>query len=104
MMGKIGGPQSGEEYDGSYLETYDMRLRHGKGDQTYKDGSHYEGYWCENQIHYLGKLVFANGDVYEGCFDYGKLDGEDGTYTRYGDDEEYKGTWKDDKLLDKDGN
>lgn len=41
--------------------------RHGEGVQMWSDGSKYEGYWREDKANGLGRLIHADGDVYEGA-------------------------------------
>ena len=55
-------------------------LRHGKGVQTWPDGSKYEGYWKNDMANGKGRLIHADGDVYEGDWVDDKAHGV-GTYT-----------------------
>ena len=41
-------------------------LREGRGTQIWQDGSKYVGYWKDDQANRKGRLVHADGDVYEG--------------------------------------
>jgi hypothetical protein len=41
-------------------------MRHGAGKQYWTDGSFYEGYWKNNMANGKGRLIHADGDVYEG--------------------------------------
>lgn len=41
-------------------------MRDGFGTQVWPDGSRYEGYWANDKANGQGKLVHADGDVYEG--------------------------------------
>ncbi len=41
-------------------------LRHGIGEQTFRDGSTYSGTWENDLPHQHGTYKFANGDVYSG--------------------------------------
>ena len=54
---------SGSIYTGEWNEN---DMRHGKGIQYWKDGSMYEGYWKDDQAFGKGRLIHADGDVYEG--------------------------------------
>ena len=40
--------------------------REGKGTQIWKDGSKYTDYWKNDQANGTGRLIHADGDVYEG--------------------------------------
>jgi len=70
-------------------------LRHGKGIQTWPDGSKYEGYWKNDMANGKGRLIHADGDVYEGEWINDKAHGY-GTYTHM-DGAQYTGQWKEDK-------
>lgn len=56
------------ENDGKYLGQWStsQNLRHGKGVQVWHDGSIYEGQWRNDKAHGFGRLIHADGDVYEG--------------------------------------
>jgi len=41
-------------------------MKDGYGHQVWPDGSKYEGEWQGDQANGFGKLVHADGDVYEG--------------------------------------
>lgn len=41
-------------------------LRHGRGIQTWVDGSKYEGYWKSDKANGKGRLIHADGDKYDG--------------------------------------
>lgn len=47
----------------------------GQGKYVRPDGSTYEGYWENNLQNGFGRLTLTNGDVYEGDFRDGKMDG-----------------------------
>ena len=70
-------------------------LRHGRGIQTWPDGSKYEGYWKNDMANGKGRLIHADGDVYEGEWVDDKAHGY-GTYTHM-DGAQYTGQWKEDK-------
>ena len=40
--------------------------RHGRGEQTWTDGSKYVGWWAQDMANGKGRLIHADGDVYEG--------------------------------------
>ena len=41
-------------------------MRDGYGVQTWPDSSRYEGEWVEDKANGKGKLIHADGDIYEG--------------------------------------
>ena len=57
----------------------DCWVKHGKGKQTWPNGSFYEGYWHNGEIYGIGKYVYSNQDVYDGEFFAGKAHGR-GTF------------------------
>lgn len=69
--------------------------RHGRGIQTWIDGSRYEGYWKNDKANIKGKLYHADGDIYEGSWQEDKAHGY-GTYF-HADGAKYEGQWKEDK-------
>lgn len=50
-------------------------LRHGFGRLYSADGSLAEGYWRANFMHIAGRVVYPNGDYYEGEFAHGMREG-----------------------------
>ena len=70
------------------------KKRHGRGIQIWNNGRRYEGYWKQNKK-IKGKLIYSNGDIYEGEFLNDKAHGY-GIYT-YIDGTKYEGNWKNDK-------
>ncbi len=51
-------------YYGEWSTTTNQR--HGRGIQIWIDGSRYEGYWKNDRANVKGKLIHADGDIYEG--------------------------------------
>jgi hypothetical protein len=51
-------------YYGEWSTEYNQR--HGRGIQVWTDGSRYEGYWKRDKANVNGKLIHADGDIYEG--------------------------------------
>lgn len=51
-------------YEGDFLENQ----KHGKGKETYADGSYFHGEFALDQKHGRGKFVFADRSYYEGDF------------------------------------
>ena len=41
-------------------------MRNGRGKQVWDDHSLYEGYWIDDKANGRGRLIHADGDVYEG--------------------------------------
>ena len=59
----------GSLYTGEWIGdggTKNPWLMQGKGVRVWPDGSRYEGWWKENRANGLGRLIHADGDVYEG--------------------------------------
>lgn len=52
------------EYKGEWSKT--TNLRHGRGIQTWGDGSLFEGYWQDDKANGRGRLIHADGEVYDG--------------------------------------
>jgi hypothetical protein len=48
----------------------DINTRDGMGIQIWPDGSKYEGYWKADKANGRGRLIHADGDVYEGILYY----------------------------------
>ena len=42
------------------------KVRAGFGRQKFQDGSRYEGFWKNNVHHGVGRLIYANGNIFEG--------------------------------------
>ena len=52
-----------------YKRNPETNHRHGRCIQTWIDGSRYEGYWKNDKANIRGKLIHADGDIYDGnCF------------------------------------
>lgn len=45
--------------------------RKGRGKLYGKDGGYSEGYWFDGKLHLLGRVIYPNGDCYEGGFQHG---------------------------------
>jgi len=56
--------ENGAKYEGEWL--VGTESRDGRGVQIWFDGSRYDGYWVENKANGKGRLIHADGDVYEG--------------------------------------
>ena len=55
-----------EETDGYIGERNEEGQRHGKGMQTFEDGSKYIGIWKNDEYDHHGKLTLEDGTIYEG--------------------------------------
>ena len=50
-------------------------VQHGRGKQSWADGSKYEGEWRNGMAHGIGLIQHPNGDQYEGEFMNGQANG-----------------------------
>jgi len=88
-------------YYGEWYKNYNKERnpktnkKHGRGIQTWTNGSYYEGYWREDKTNILGLLIHPDGDRYEGEWVDDKAHGT-GTYIHV-DGSKYEGQWVDDK-------
>lgn len=57
-----------------------------------RDSFSYTGTFKDDKIHGEGKLVYANGDTFEGSFAENKKNGK-GIYTNKSKNEIYEGVW-----------
>ena len=89
-MGKYVSPE-GITYEGEWKNG----LKDGKGTMK-RDTMTYEGDWKEGRINGLGKIRWANGNLYDGHFKMNHIDGN-GFMVWYDLLEKYIGKWKDDK-------
>ena len=85
--------ENGAKYCGEWIQG--TETRQGKGQQTWPDGSMYEGYWLDNKANGQGRLIHADGDVYTGEWQNDKAHGT-GVYSHL-DGAQYRGAWKEDK-------
>ena len=67
-------------------------LPHGKGAETWKDGSKYEGDYLRGLRTGKGVFVWPNGSKYEGHFKNNKIEGQGCYWTS--DGKSYRGDWK----------
>lgn len=63
--------------------------------ETYEDGSVYDGEKVNGLRHGIGKFFYADGGYYEGDWRYGRMEGL-GTLYYPSDGLAYVGQWKDD--------
>ena len=66
-------PTAKGDYTGAYN---DFGQKHGYGEITYEDGSHYEGHWENDMYHGDGLYSMADGTVLTGTWLEGKLEGQ----------------------------
>jgi len=88
--------KKGEQYIGNMANG----KCHGQGKLVFADGGVYEGQWQDSKYHGQGKQVFANGKVYEGEFKDDKLHGQGkAVYANPKGNETkvYEGQWQDGK-------
>ena len=88
--GKYSSPE-GITYEGDWKNG----LKDGKGIMK-RDTMTYEGEWKDGRIHGLGKIHWANGNLYDGHFKMNHIDGN-GYMVWYDLLEKYIGKWKNDK-------
>lgn len=92
--GDYAGPvvlSDGSVYDGQWREG----KRLGKGRYFTSSGGLLEGIW-NNGLHIYGRVVYPNGDHYEGHYCHMQRSGL-GTFQSLYSTNEYTGSWKDDK-------
>jgi len=68
----------------------------GNGSYMFENGDMYNGQWKKGEMNGYGVYEFANGDVYKGAWKKGLMSGR-GTYT-YANGDKYIGAWKDGKM------
>ena len=55
---------NGTKYEGEWLKN--THIRDGRGIQIWAEGSRYDGNWKDNKAFGMGRLIHADGDIYEG--------------------------------------
>ena len=81
------------KYEGQWV--VGTMIREGKGRQTFKDGSMYEGWFRNDKADGKGRLIHADGDIYEGEWMDDMAHGT-GMY-KHSDGASYQGQWQLDK-------
>ena len=66
------------KYEGTFL----YGLKHGRGKQTFLDGSYYEGEFAKGYEHGSGRIVYPDGNIFTGKFRFGRRDGPGELVTR----------------------
>ena len=68
--------ENGDKYQGTWVTMDDeTEVPHGRGLYVYSNGSQYAGYLQEGKI-VGGRIIYHNGDVYEGEFEDQKYNGK----------------------------
>ena len=67
----------------------------GRGKMYGADGSLREGYWDHGELHGFGRIVYPNGDYYEGDFNFNKRHGR-GAFYNVTLKSRFEGDWRDD--------
>ena len=87
--------ERGGRYEGLFVNNQ----RHGKGVQSWVNGSTYQGEFVCGKRHGWGKFQWPDGDSYEGMFEYDYKHGR-GAYT-YLSGNSYEGEWNRDVMMGK---
>jgi hypothetical protein len=72
-----------------------LPARKGKGKLFTSDKGLFEGYWKDGKLHLQGRIIYPNGDYYEGQFENGLRSGA-GKFETFNQNSWYNGTWKED--------
>lgn len=95
---------AGNAYEGPYYYKNEQAvfagqmkagMREGRGFMAYADGNLYEGYFERDTTNICGRLVFDNGDVFEGDISEMSMNGQ-GIYYNNSVGSKYTGQFKDD--------
>ena len=72
--GKLYFPDSEDAkmYEGFFNDEFTCDI---EGKILYSNGDIYEGFWNDGMRHGIGKYIYANGNIYEGNFEDDKMDG-----------------------------
>ena len=88
--------QGGGVYVGQWAGEAGSMVRSGQGKLYQADGGLTEGYWKGGKVHFVGRVVYRTGDVYEGGFDSGLKSGS-GSFTLFEANSTYVGEWERDQ-------
>ena len=83
-------------YIGQWATTASGAYRQGQGKMYMQDGSYIEGYWQAGKPHHLVRIIYPNGDYYEGQCDKGLKSGS-GRFSTFDSSLTYEGQWANDK-------
>ncbi len=72
------------------------KIRNGKDQYTWDNGTSYNGEWYNNKVNGEGTLIYANGDKYIGNFVSSKKSGY-GVYT-WASGDSFSGSWLEDRM------
>lgn len=78
--------------DGIYYGNFSKGMRHGKGIFLFNDGTYYDGYWMNDGMYSMGRIITKNY-FYEGEVREGKANGRGRMVEA---DREYDGQWVND--------
>lgn len=84
---------------GTYVGTVSQGKPHGSGKMLYKNGDSYEGEWKHGLEHGKGKAVYQNGDSYEGEWYFGFEHDNSGEYTQKSTGHNYKSIFRHGRLF-----
>ncbi|CDW71949.1 UNKNOWN [Stylonychia lemnae] len=91
--GKLIYQETGDIYEGSINQQFQ---REGHGKIIYSDGDQYEGKFLEDMKHGQGLYKYSNGDFYQGEYQRDKKHGT-GRFQEFKTKEIYEGQWRDDE-------
>lgn len=87
--------ENGNRFIGYTGDRNDVGERNGQGTEFYSDGSLYIGTWKSDLKDGVGKVIYSNGQVFEGSFVDGERNGE--ATIIWPDGKSFSGTYKNDK-------
>ena len=87
---------TGGIYIGQWASTSSGRYRQGKGTLYTPEGGYIEGYWQGGKPHYSVRIIYPNGDFYEGQCQAGVKSGT-GRFATFDGSVTYTGEWAHDR-------
>ena len=88
--------ETGDIYIGQWaVRTDGLPVRQGKGKLITTQGALFEGYWRSGHLHHLGRIIYHNGDYFEGRFEKGMRVGQ-GRFETFERKTVYIGAWEND--------
>lgn len=85
--------QEGDIYEGEW--SLKWQVPRGRGRLYCSDGSYSEGYWRSGELHLFGRVIYSNGDYYEGQYEQSQRAGQ-GHFETFDGLCVYEGQWQDD--------